>query len=84
MENFYRTYKNKAMEKYVESGLLNIVLISHGESKAPQEISDNPNDRKNSVYSLDASRQRKVEIVEVNSNKAKKPKISTESSSKDE
>jgi len=81
MENFYRTYKNNAMEKYVESGLLNIVLISHGESKAPQEISDNPNDRKNSVYSLDASRQRKVEIVEVNSNKAKKPKISTKSSS---
>ncbi len=85
MLNFYRTYKNNAMRKYVDSGLLNIVLISHGESQAPKGISDSPTDRKNSVYSLDASRQRKVVIVEVNSKKTKKkPKITTASSTNDE
>lgn len=69
MINFYRTYKNNAMRKYVDNGLLNIQLQPFGESQAPDEISDNPKDRVNSVYSLAASRQRKVVIVEVISSK---------------
>ncbi|MEM1120120.1 MAG: hypothetical protein AAGJ18_06695, partial [Bacteroidota bacterium] len=69
MINFYRTYRNNAMRQYVDSGALEIELVPHGESKAPKGISDNPRDRQSSVYSLDASRQRKVEIIEVTSNK---------------
>ena len=65
MLNFYKSYKNGMMKKYVDSGKLTIKLVSYGETKAPEGISDNPNDRKNSVFGVGASRQRKVEIIEV-------------------
>ena len=65
MLNFYRTYKDGVMKKYVDEGKLRIEMIPLGETKSPDSISDNPNDKKNSIYSLDASKQRKVEIKEV-------------------
>lgn len=65
MLNFYRTYKDGAMKEYVDSGKLSIEMIPHGESQAPKSISDNPNDRRNSVYGLEASKERKVVIKEV-------------------
>ena len=71
MYNFYNAFKGGAMKKYVDSGRLIIELIPHGEEKAPKGISDNPNDRRNSVFGLDASKQRRVEIKEAESIKNK-------------
>ena len=71
MVNFYRTYKNGAMKEYVDSGKLKIIELPIGEAESPNNISDNPYDRKNSVFSLEASYQRKVVIKEVESNELK-------------
>ncbi len=74
--NFYRTYKNGEMEKYVEAGSVQIVLKPLGESEAPIGLSDNPNDKKNSVFSPLASRQRRVEVIGAESSKNKEKPLS--------
>ncbi len=75
MYNFYRTFEGGAMKEFVENGRLVIELIPHGEEKSPEGISDNPKDRRNSVFGLDASKQRRVEIKEAESTKNQtKPK----------
>lgn len=75
MYNFYSTFKGGAMKEFVDNGRLIIELIPHGEGKSPEGISDNPKDRRNSVFGLDASKQRRVEIKEAESTKNKaKPK----------
>lgn len=76
MYNFYSTFKGGAMKEFVDNGRLVIELIPHGEEKSPEGISDNPRDRRNSVFGLDASKQRRVEIKEAESTKnQKKPDI---------
>ena len=72
IQNFYKTYKNGEMAKYVESGSVQILLEPFGESLAPKEVSDNPMDKQNSVFSPLASQQRKVEIIGAESSKKKK------------
>ena len=70
--NFFGTYKGGEMAKYVEEGLVKIVLEPLGESTAPKSVSDNPNDKQSSVYSPAASRQRRVEVIGADSVKSKK------------
>ncbi len=65
MENYYRTYNNGEMAKYVDNGAIEFTMISHGEALAPSSVSDNPRDRKNSVFSPTAARERRVVIIGV-------------------
>jgi len=81
MYNFYSTFEGGAMKEFVDNGRLVIELIPHGETEAPEGISDNPKDRKNSVFGLDASKQRRVEIKEAESTKNRKKNNSAKSSS---
>ena len=62
------------MEKFVEEGKVKIVLEALGETKASKDISDSPYDKKNSVFSPSASKQRKVVIVGATSIKRKRKK----------
>ena len=71
MYNFYSTFEGGAMKEFVDNGRLIIELIPHGESKAPTGISDRHDDPRNSVFGLDASKQRRVEIKEAESIKNK-------------
>ncbi len=50
---------------FINSGQLVITERSFGENTAPTGISDDYQDRKNSVYSPEASRERRVEIDEI-------------------
>lgn len=77
--NFYRTYADGQMAKYVDEGKVTIELVPFGESAAPKDVSDNPYDKKNSVFSPLASQQRKVVIIGAESTKRKKKKASTNS-----
>ena len=72
IRNFYRTYRDGAMEKYVDKGEVKFELLPFGEKEAPKEVSDNPYDKKNSVFSPVASEQRKVVIIGADSKKRKK------------
>ena len=65
MENYYRTYNNGEMAKYVDNGAIEFTMIPHGERLAPSSVSDNPRDRKNSVFSPTAARERRVVIIGV-------------------
>jgi len=80
IENFYRTYKNGQMAKYLDEGKVKIDLIPFGESAAPEDVSDSPYDKKNSVFSPIASQQRKVVIIGAESIKRKRKRKSSTNS----
>ncbi|MFT6808886.1 MAG: tetratricopeptide (TPR) repeat protein [Saprospiraceae bacterium] len=65
VRNELRTIANGVLVPFIESGQLKITELSFGESLAPNNVSDGLYDRRNSVYSPEASRERRVEIVEI-------------------
>ena len=60
------SYKDAALKPYLESGQLTIKELPLGEGKAPTGISDDINDPRNSIFSVEASAQRKVNFIVVN------------------
>ena len=58
-------YNNGSIKKYIDSGQLVINDISYGETLAPQGISDSSQNKRLSVYSVEASKERRVEIIQV-------------------
>ena len=56
-------YKNGLFKQYHDSGQLTITLEPYGEATAPSNISDNPNDIRNSIFGVKASRERRVELL---------------------
>jgi len=65
LKNELRTYNEGILSPYIDSGKLLVSEISFGEEIAPNGISDSYSNRRLSVYSVEASRQRKAEIVRV-------------------
>jgi len=65
IKNEIRQFENGVLEQYIESGMLQVVEVSFGEEAAPENVSDSYQDRRSSVYSVGASRERKAEIVRV-------------------
>ncbi len=63
--NHFSTYRDGMLNRYIENGSLVLQEVSFGETQANSQISENPNDRKNSVYSPAASKERKVQIVKI-------------------
>ncbi len=68
VKNEFRRYKNGVLMPYIETGQLSITDISFGEELAPRGVSDRSNDAPNSIYSVEASRERRVEIVKIKIN----------------
>ena len=58
-------YKDGALKTYLDSGQLMIEELPLGEGKAPMGISDAIDDPRNSIYSVEASSQRKVNFIVV-------------------
>jgi len=63
--NHFATYRDGMLLRYIENGALILKEVSFGEEKADSRVSENPKDRKNAVYSPEASRERKVQIVKI-------------------
>ena len=63
--NYLNIYKNMSFLPFVNSGLLQIIELPFGESKSTNTVSDSPNDRLNSIFSLDAILERRIEIIDV-------------------
>jgi hypothetical protein len=63
--NLINSFENGQLKNYVDAGKLKIVELPFGENKSQKHVSDNPKDRKKSVYSKDAMLERKIEIVEI-------------------
>lgn len=67
LRNHFDTWRNGIFMAYLKKGQLKISERSFGEATADDSISDDLVDLRNSVYSIGASRERRVEIVEVKS-----------------
>jgi len=63
--NYLLSYNNKAFSPFIESGFLQIIELPFGESKSVKNTSDNPNDKGNSIYSLEAILERRIEIFDI-------------------
>ena len=65
IQNHINQWGGGALLKFVNNGSLKITFKSYGEAEVQPGVSDNPADIKNSIYALDASRERRVTIIEV-------------------
>lgn len=58
-------YKDGILVPFMQRDALKIVAIPFGEYAADQLVSDNPNDKRQSVYSIRAALERKIELQAV-------------------
>ena len=65
IKNELKQYAGGKLKPYIDSGKLRVVEVSYGEEASPKSISDSFGNRRLSVYSVEASRQRKAEIVRI-------------------
>ncbi len=65
VQNFFRSYKGGVFMPYIEDRKLMLEREAIGEKAAPNYVIDIIEDERNSIYSLGASLERRVEIVEV-------------------
>lgn len=65
VKNHFASYNEGAFLPYLRSGQFSLEEEALGESKALPEVSDVLNDLKNSVYSISASVERRVEITNI-------------------
>ena len=65
IENHFASYKGGVFMKYINQGFLKVTEAPYGEQLSNSGVSDNPRDDKNSIYSIPASLERRVEIIEL-------------------
>ncbi len=65
LKNEISRYENGALSGYIKSGQLQVIEVSFGEEIAAPTVSDSYIDKRSSIYSIDASKERKAEIVRV-------------------
>ena len=65
INHFYK-YNGGMFRSYIKSGQLTLRVEPYGEDRANKNVSDKASDRRSSVYSVGAMRERKVEIKEIN------------------
>lgn len=63
--NYLVARNNGVLKKYMDNGSLTFEEVPFGESEAAASVSDKLSDKKNSVYSLNASLERRVEVLYV-------------------
>lgn len=65
VKNEIEGYREGVLIKYIRSGNLKIRYISYGDQTAPSHVSGDLDDERNSIYSPEASKERRVEVIEV-------------------
>ena len=63
--NYLKQFQNGVLKEYISSSKLIINELSFGESNSSKKISDDANNKKKSIYSIEAMLERKIEIVDV-------------------
>ncbi len=65
LKNYLRIYKNGIFIPYmngIEKNQLKIINAPKGKTMAKEYVSDNPNDKRNSIYSMAAALERRIQI----------------------
>ena len=65
MENYIEVYRNRSFLPYLQSGQLSIEPIPYGESQAAEQVSDALDDRTRAIYSPQAAKERRIEIMRI-------------------
>ncbi|MDX1912674.1 MAG: hypothetical protein SFV22_14380 [Saprospiraceae bacterium] len=65
VKNYFRRYENGIFESYIRNGQLRISMLPLGESESNPGVSDDAKNKRLSVFSPEASRERRAEILEV-------------------
>lgn len=65
VENYLNEYNSGVLLDYIDSGQLKIRELPLGETQVKIGVSDNPLDRRNSVYSIKAAKERRIEILSI-------------------
>lgn len=60
VKNYFMNWKGGALRSFIDDGSLLFIDKAYGDSQAPPSISEDPNERDKSVYSVKASRERRV------------------------
>jgi hypothetical protein len=61
-------YDNEELKKYFLAGQLVITDISFGKELSPPDVVADVRDERNSIYSLKAAKERRVEIIRASRN----------------
>ncbi|MEP6794507.1 MAG: hypothetical protein ABJB16_09300, partial [Saprospiraceae bacterium] len=65
IQNEFKSFRDGILWKYMESGDLVVTQKSFGEETAPATVSDDRKNVRKSIYSPEASKERRVEIIEI-------------------
>jgi len=65
IQNEFAAFRGGVLQKYFDSGDLEVGEKSFGDSDAPANVSDDARNVRKSIYSPEASRERRVEIIEI-------------------
>ena len=60
--NFLNSWNHSELSKYIESGQLLFTPNAYGDTQAKENISTNKQDKANSIYSTEASYERRIEV----------------------
>ena len=63
VKNEMLSYLGGALRTFVANGQLKVIDVTYGEELAPININDNLRNEKLSIYSIEASEERRVEII---------------------
>ncbi|HFA47790.1 MAG TPA: hypothetical protein ENJ95_02085 [Bacteroidetes bacterium] len=63
LKNHFERWRGGILKKYVDEGRITLEVVGYGEELAPQFISDKLDDERGSIYSVQASFERKVAII---------------------
>lgn len=70
--NYIEQYDGGMFLSYMETGLLSVEIVPFGETQVRKGVSDDPNDRRNSVYNPLAAQERKIQVIAVKFNRKTK------------
>ena len=65
VENHFEEVNNRELLPYIQSGRLKFIEVPNGEEYSDPTVTDAPNNRRKSVFSPAASRERRVRILDV-------------------
>ena len=63
--NYLSLYNNRVLVSFIKSKKLMITELPYGESRTSEKVSDNPNNKQQSIFSIEAMLERKIIIVGV-------------------
>jgi len=67
VRNELAKFKGGVLIPFMNDGKLMLTDVSYGEELAPQDVSDSARNQTKSVYSVEASRERRVELIKIRS-----------------